>query len=255
MPWRPAALTNARTFMNTPLPPSFDSYQTGARAVSARSLGTLALGATALAGLPSEADAQISVFTFPNPPNSVSAFGSNMYLYFTVQTGESSASAFSGFSAVMGAAHNTDNTVVSAAIGTYRVTWAGVAGSPQATLSSFSPWASISGAATFFRYGLFCYASYNGSNVAPGWDNSTAYAGFRDVLGDGTHYGWAKITTSDHGAVVTLDAIGFNNVPGEAIAAGQTVAVPEPAASAALLALGAAGLAAYRQRKKIARAA
>jgi hypothetical protein len=45
-------------------------------------------------------------------------------------------------------------------------------------------------------------------------------------------------------------------VAGGAIQAGQTSAtVPEPASSAVLLAAGAAGLALYRQRKNIRRAA
>jgi hypothetical protein len=74
-----------------------------------------------------------------------------------------------------------------------------------------------------------------------------------------THYGWAEITlgnvTDAEGLpYVTLNRFGYNDVAGEGILAGQT-AVPEPAAMVpmALLALGAAGFARYRQRQAVAR--
>ncbi len=92
------------------------------------------------------------------------------------------------------------------------------------------------------------------TGVVSSWISTTGYLGFRTVLGDGNHYGWAKITTNADASSLTLLAIGFNTVPGAGILAGSAV-VPEPASSAALLGLGAAGLAIYRKRKQLRRGA
>ena len=64
-----------------------------------------------------------------------------------------------------------------------------------------------------------------------------------------------KLQTNADATTITVLAMGYNDTPGASILAGQGLAaVPEPASSAALLALGAAGLVAYRQRKKLQRA-
>ena len=71
---------------------------------------------------------------------------------------------------------------------------------------------------------------------------------------DGAHYGWVELTTTNGGADITLDTLDLNPIPDESIGAGQA-AIPEPGSTALLLAAGAAGLAIYRRRKNIQRAA
>jgi hypothetical protein len=75
---------------------------------------------------------------------------------------------------------------------------------------------------------------------------STGFLGLR--FGDGTNfnYGWAEVSL-DSNSNVTLSRFAYNTVVNQEILAGQTSSVPEPS-SAALLVLGAAGLAAYRKR-------
>jgi len=70
--------------------------------------------------------------------------------------------------------------------------------------------------------------------------------GLSIVRGGDSYYGWADIVVnSDY--TITLNAFGYDDTPGESEIAG---AVPEPS-SIELLALGAAGIAAYRRRRKI----
>jgi hypothetical protein len=88
-----------------------------------------------------------------------------------------------------------------------------------------------------------------------------AYLGveFQDPsLGDGTYYGWISVSAQTD-AIATVNGWAFNNTPNSCIGAGQTsgtcadATAPEPS-SLALFALGAAGLAAVRARRKAARA-
>ncbi|MGA2052311.1 MAG: hypothetical protein ABSH19_03260 [Opitutales bacterium] len=76
--------------------------------------------------------------------------------------------------------------------------------------------------------------------------------GFRFTEGGNTYYGWANITISTSG--VTFNEWGYNADPGAAIPAGEDAGpVPEPAQSSAglgLLALGAAGVSAYKRRRQ-----
>jgi hypothetical protein len=92
------------------------------------------------------------------------------------------------------------------------------------------------------------------SNVQPpgvpfGQWNATPAAGdvgLSIVRGGDTYYGWADIIVNPD-YTITLNAFGYDDTPGESEIAGP---VPEPS-SIELLALGAAGIAAYRRRRKI----
>ncbi len=75
------------------------------------------------------------------------------------------------------------------------------------------------------------------------------FLGLRFEITGVAHYGWADITVDRDNMQVTLHRFGYNDVGGEDIHAGPPV--PEPS-SALLLAMGAAGLAAYRRKKKAA---
>jgi len=75
---------------------------------------------------------------------------------------------------------------------------------------------------------------------------STKYFGFKSISGN-NYVGWVSVTNSSYNYYLT----GFGMETGgiDRIAAGAT-AIPEPAASVALLALGALGVAALRRRNQ-----
>ena len=85
------------------------------------------------------------------------------------------------------------------------------------------------------------------------------YLGLQFLIGGlTTHYGWADITVNSDFSI-TLHGFAYESCADQSIDAGQTAggatcdntAVPEPH-SAVLLAMGAAGIAAYRRRRKAA---
>jgi hypothetical protein len=153
---------------------------------------------------------------------------------------------------------------------------------PGDSINPFHTGSAGSGIALFFMYGVnagsvagfaangFQYASrlaagvnLNGfANFVPGqgtmgylggYANSqwlspgTAFIGFRFDGGSGLQYGWARITTDGApGNTFTLVDFAWADL-GTQIAAGQT-AIPEPG-SLALLAVGAAGLVAWRRKR------
>ncbi len=76
---------------------------------------------------------------------------------------------------------------------------------------------------------------------------SDKYVGVKFVIGANTNYGWIQVQMpADPTVSVTITGYAYNNVADDAIYAGQTV--PE-AGSLGLLALGAAGLTAWRKKR------
>ncbi len=108
----------------------------------------------------------------------------------------------------------------------------------------------------------YAYLNSYSYDVPAFWANAVgSFIGLKFTANDAqVHYGWLQVNTNADASEVTLLGFGYNQTPGASILAGEgteyvPVAVPEPISSAALLALGAAGLVAYRRRKHLQRAA
>lgn len=97
--------------------------------------------------------------------------------------------------------------------------------------------------------GLASFRDNNGNTYKYGYFlGNKGYAGLRFDPGDGAHYGWAEISTPDDAASVTLYGYAYETEVDAPINAGQ---VPLPS-SLLLLGSGAAGLLAYRRRRRAA---
>jgi hypothetical protein len=100
---------------------------------------------------------------------------------------------------------------------------------------------------------LITYNAYiNQQNAFPA--GVPGYFGFRFAFGDNAsdyYYGWASMTVdlAASGSGFKITEAFYQSTPNTAINVGQVAAVPEPS-SLALLAAGAAGVAAWRARKK-----
>jgi hypothetical protein len=86
------------------------------------------------------------------------------------------------------------------------------------------------------------------------WLNKSGYVGFKFLSKGQTHFGWAHVGVGRTGPPHSLFSASiskwaYDTVPDQTIEAGQTSAIPEPG-TLSLLALGAAGLAVLRKRKR-----
>jgi hypothetical protein len=83
-------------------------------------------------------------------------------------------------------------------------------------------------------------------------NGTTGYVGVRlnnNGTTAGTYYGWLRMTYDDASNSLTLHDFAYETTANLAILAGAT-AVPEPAATGILAALGAGGLATWRRLRK-----
>ncbi len=92
-------------------------------------------------------------------------------------------------------------------------------------------------------YGNMAYTSF-GSGYGSFYNTSDKYLGVKFEIGGNTHYGWIQVQVAADVTDATITGYAFEDTPDAQITAG---AVPEPG-SLALLALGAAGLAAWRKK-------
>jgi len=86
--------------------------------------------------------------------------------------------------------------------------------------------------------------------------NDSGFLGLRFLIGADTHYGWAKIETDALGNII-LDGLGYESLANTAVhvedPSSPGPSVPDQGSTLALMALGAAGLAAARSRIRLAR--
>ncbi len=121
----------------------------------------------------------------------------------------------------------------------------------------------VSGAVfTGIRDGVNVSWRPNGAGVRAGfaWDlftiGTSAFAGFRFNLGNGTQYGWVNLTILPNLGGVRLNGWAYETTVGASIPVGATI--PEPGTNALLglgaLALGISGLRAYKAQRRAAAA-
>ena len=192
--------------------------------------------ATALGGAAS-AEAGLNVIDVNQTFNA--AAGGIAVAYFGLATGQS-----------FGVAHQRTSS------GVYGIAKFGIFGG--GVFNGFSaggfPYVAKLGFGANIAGGPFAAANVGTLAFGPGFANSQwttpgqGYVGFKFTDTAGTEYGWASLTMAGvPGNVFTLNSYAYTTA-GEIITAGQTSAVPEPG-SLALLAMGGAGLLAWRQRR------
>jgi hypothetical protein len=131
---------------------------------------------------------------------------------------------------------------------------AGVLVGPLAKGALIGPRQPFAGSA--FLEGVGGHATSHGGFVRGGtgpWYGKSGYLGFKFLSNSKTYFGWAHLIPPTAGGRGprggSISEFAYDTVPGQAIEAGQTSAIPEPG-TLSLLALGAAGVAALRRRKR-----
>ena len=120
-------------------------------------------------------------------------------------------------------------------------------GAWKATISwigTHFPGSSETGHATNYVLGPYTWDSSWGNFIG----QSGKYLGVRFKIGDDIHFGWVQVDVNADANQATINGYGYQDVPGATAHAGT---VPEPG-SLALLAIGAAGIAARRRKKAMA---
>jgi len=250
--------------MTTPLPSSLSAYQRGARAVGAKAALPLAAGVAALAGQ----SAHGQIVTYVPTTNNVAQLGSGQtQVFVNFFAGKVGSTSFSNedFAISVNADGGGDPDGVKSNFGfgfigdPFPGGYAGrFADEPGQTNGGYGYLGNFARGTVFdgSKFGdSQPYLNPPNAGVAPVWANATGYAGVQLYHNGQTYYGWLKLAVNGNGSQVSVLAFGYDQTAGNAITAGAGLAIPEPANVAALLAAGAAGLAIYRRRKNIVRAA
>lgn len=169
----------------------------------------------------------------------------------TMQTGNSSDADFrigfidTGFGYIAGPAHGTMPSFTTGFVdpGGFGTAFAYPVNLMEGVLVSSQ---TFGGQTSFASYGNFGYLS----NFQTSGGDGRGFVGIRFTIGGAVHFGWAEVTGLGSDSAI-LHAFGYNATPGAGSITGGGAAVPEPS-SAILLALGAAGLATWRRRRKTA---
>ena len=211
----------------------------------------LAAGAALAAGA-TQADATLVTLDLTGLSTSSRTTPVGGNLYFDVNA--ASAAAAVGTASFAGADFRLQNfgTPTNPQAGIY-----GLGGNQIAGFSSYIPVFKASQLSASDHIGPNSSRSFNGAANIVGFPfawgtNATGYLGLQFVIGSDVHYGWANITTNPD-ATVTLNALGYESDPDTAAhaeAPSQGSSVPDGGSSLALLAIGAAGLLAFRARQQ-----
>ena len=94
------------------------------------------------------------------------------------------------------------------------------------------------------------YQVGGGGNINVFSPGSSGYLGVQFKIGEAYHFGWVHLTTNTENVWARVDSVAYNTIAGEGITIGD-IAIPEPGAIG-LLATGAAGLLAWRARRRAA---
>ncbi|MEM9368731.1 MAG: PEP-CTERM sorting domain-containing protein [Planctomycetota bacterium] len=164
----------------------------------------------------------------------------------------SGASAFSIFLGNSDLGGGAGNALMAIADGSAFGTFAGSVAGP--VLSSFLYASRLDAnvnisALNFAR--TYGYLAYSAGGANSQFLGQSGFVAFAFDQGAGSQYGWARLTSVSGAPANTfvLEEYAFADV-GTPISTGQVTAVPEPSSSLGLLAMGAAGLAAHRRRRK-----